>query len=54
MPQQQLELERPAEVVRISDYERRSHEPDAQAPRNPAECDVIILSPRRRFRFYNE
>jgi hypothetical protein len=53
MPLQQLEPERP-DVVRICDYERRSREPDAEAPRNPVECDVIILSPRRRFRFYNE
>lgn len=30
-------------VVRFSDYERRSREPDAAQPRNPTEADVIIL-----------
>jgi hypothetical protein len=30
-------------VVRICDYERRSREPDAVAPRDPVEADVIAL-----------
>jgi hypothetical protein len=31
------------DIIRISDYERRSASPDAVSPRDPADADVIIL-----------
>jgi hypothetical protein len=30
-------------VIRLIDYERRSHEPDAEQPRSPADATIIIL-----------
>ena len=32
-------------VVRIMDYERRSKEPDACAPRDPGDAAVIVVLP---------
>lgn len=37
-------------VVRLVDYERKSRNPDAAQPRNPADADVIKLP---RFRKLN-
>lgn len=34
----------PGKVIRFHDYERRSREPDAEGPRDPAEpCVIIVL-----------
>jgi hypothetical protein len=30
-------------VVRFADYEKRSKQPDAAQPRDPADADVIVL-----------
>ena len=30
-------------IIRISDYDRRSRNPDAVSPRDPADADVIVL-----------
>jgi len=30
-------------VIRFSDYEKKSREPDSEGPRNPADADVIVL-----------
>ena len=32
-----------ADIIRISDYERRSRHPDAVSPRDPCDADVIIF-----------
>jgi hypothetical protein len=36
-------------VIRLIDFERRSREPDAAQPRNPADAEVIVLPVVRRF-----
>lgn len=30
-------------IIRLSDYEKRSRNPDAVSPRNPADAEIIIL-----------
>jgi hypothetical protein len=35
-------------VIRFDDYERKSRNPDAVSPRNPADSAVIIILPMIR------
>lgn len=35
--------QQPAQVIRFSDYEKRSRNPDAAGPRDPCEADVIVM-----------
>jgi hypothetical protein len=32
-------------VIRFADYERRSREPDAVSPRDPADSAIVIILP---------
>jgi hypothetical protein len=41
-------------VLRISDFERRSREPDAVSPRDPSDSAVIIVLPVIRVERYDE
>ena len=43
-----------AEVIRFSDYERKSRDADAVSPRDPADSAIIIVLPVIRLERYAE
>lgn len=38
----------PNKIIRLSDYESRSRNPDSIQPRNPADANVIVLPREER------